>query len=197
MNYGKRGCLSNTYARASGGTAGCVLASKLSADPNVSVLLLERGPVLDTWASKVPLMSVDYRPPTAPKYSWLSAPLAGALGTPPLEMISGKALGGTSKINAFVYARSTPGEYNAWEEAGRKGWGWKDVEPYFVAMERTLSYESPYRGDKGEHGRRDVPVLRANLLSRTVEAAQDRHSVLPKYSCVSPFILLCRDGTNT
>lgn len=132
-----------------GGTAGCVLASKLSTDPDVSVLLLERGAVLDTWASKVPLLSVDYRPPTAPKYGWLAAPLAAALGNPPLEMVSGKALGGTSKINAFVYARSTPGEYNAWAEAGRKGWGWKDVEPYFIDMERTLDYKSPHRGDKG------------------------------------------------
>ncbi|EKM52435.1 uncharacterized protein PHACADRAFT_186585 [Phanerochaete carnosa HHB-10118-sp] len=147
------------YIVVGGGTAGCVLASKLSEDPNVSVLLLERGPVVDTWASKVPLLSVDYRPPTAPKYGWLAAPLAAAVGTPPLEMISGKLLGGTSKINAFVYARSVPGEYNAWAEAGRTGWSWEEVEPYFKGMENVLSYKNPHRGDKGPWKLRKIDTV--------------------------------------
>lgn len=117
----------------------------------MTVLLLERGPVVNTWASRVPLLSVDYRHAAAPKYGW--APLSGLVNTPadspPLTMVSGKALGGTSKINAAVYCRSVPGEYNAWEAAGRKGWGWKDVEPYFINMEKTLTYASPHRGSEG------------------------------------------------
>lgn len=136
-----------------GGTAGCVLASRLSENPDVSVLLLERGAVVDTWASRVPLLSVDYRPVTAPRYCEL--PVPGLVETPRESvqqwMITGKALGGTSRINAFVYARSVPGEYNAWAEAGRKGWSWKDVEPYYISMEKTLSYKSPHRGDKGKN----------------------------------------------
>lgn len=135
-----------------GGTVGCVLASRLSGNLDVSVLLLERGAVVDTWASRVPLLSVDYRPPTALRYCEL--PVPGLVKMPPSVqqwMITGKALGGTSRINAFVYARSVPGEYNAWAEVGRKGWSWKDVEPYFISMEKTLSYKSPHRGDKGKN----------------------------------------------
>ena len=136
-----------------GGTAGCVLASRLSENPDVSVLVLERGAVIDTWFSRVPLLSIDYRPSTAPRFSWRALPglVKPPPGSVPQYMVTGKALGGTSKINAFVYARSVPAEYNAWAEAGREGWGWKDVEPYFVGLENTLSYKSPHRGTKGEY----------------------------------------------
>lgn len=132
-----------------GGTAGCVLASLLSKNPVVSVLLLERGPVVDTWESRVPLISASYLRPSTPKYGWLSTPLTAAPGTPPVELASGKALGGSSKINATVYTRSVPGDYNAWEAAGRKGWGWKDVGPHFIGIESALSHDSPRRGHQG------------------------------------------------
>ena len=134
---------------ASGGTAGCGIAGRLTENPDISVLLLERGPVVDTWLSRVPLISVDYRIPGSPTYKWASAPLTAAVSTPALEMISGRLLGGTSKVNAHLYTRSMPGEYNAWAEAGRKGWAWEDVEPYFKRSETSLSYTSPHRGTSG------------------------------------------------
>jgi choline dehydrogenase len=129
--------------------AGCVLTSKLSADPNISVLLLECWLVLNIQASQLPLIPMDYRPLTAPRYSWLSAPLLRLLGTLPLEMISGEALCETLKINACVYARLTPEEYNASDEAGHKDWGWQNIDPYFVNLEKMLSYKSPCHDDKG------------------------------------------------
>ena len=67
-------------------------------------------------------------------------------------MVSGKALGGTSKVNAHVLTRSVPGEYNAWEESGRLGWGWRDVLPYFKKSETSLTHEgADHRGFQGEY----------------------------------------------
>lgn len=138
------------HDHSTGGTAGCVLAARLSEDPTVNVLLLERGPVVDTFASRVPLLSIDFRPPTSPSYKWLAAPLSAAVGSEPLEMITGKLLGGTSKINAHLYTRGVPGEFNAWAQAGRKGWGWQDVEPFFKKSEKSLLASPPsYRGTEG------------------------------------------------
>jgi choline dehydrogenase-like flavoprotein len=66
-------------------------------------------------------------------------------------MVSGKAMGGTSKINGSMYTRSTPGEYNAWARDGRKGWSYDEVEPYFNRSEKSLSHgKSPHRGSNGK-----------------------------------------------
>lgn len=66
-------------------------------------------------------------------------------------MVSGRLLGGTSKINNMLYTRQVPGEFSAWTEAGRKGWTWDDVEPYYNKSETTLSHtKSEHRGHKGQ-----------------------------------------------
>ncbi len=104
---------------------------------------------MNSWMSRVPLLSVDYRPASAPAYKWKSAPLA-ALDNVRLNMITGKLMGGTSKINGHLYTRSTPGEYNAWAESGRKGWSWTDVEPYFNKSETSLTHGGTgHRGTQG------------------------------------------------
>jgi len=133
-----------------GGTAGCALASRLSEDPNISVLLLESGPVLSSWSSRVPLLSTNYRIKSSPAYKWATAPIQ-CLKERTLEMVSGKAMGGTSNINALLYTRCTPGEYNAWARDGRKGWSYDEVEPYFKKSEKSLSHgKSPHRGSNGK-----------------------------------------------
>lgn len=132
-----------------GGTAGCALASRLSEDPTISVLLLESGPVVSSWASRVPLLSADYLLESSPAYKWPTAPLQ-SLNQSTFKMVSGKAMGGTSKINALLYTRSTPGEYNAWARDGRKGWSYDKLEPYFSRSEKSLSHgKSPHRGSDG------------------------------------------------
>ncbi|KAI0753766.1 alcohol oxidase [Fomes fomentarius] len=137
------------YIIIGGGTAGCVLASRLSEDPSVTVLLIEQGPVDDTWASRVPLISGNmYRSGTAARM-WWSLPMQDA-DNRYLEVMRGEALGGTSRINSCLYTRGTPGDYNRWKELGNDGWGYEDVEPYFVKSERTRDHpESRYRGKKG------------------------------------------------
>ncbi|EIN03501.1 GMC oxidoreductase [Punctularia strigosozonata HHB-11173 SS5] len=113
-----------------GGTAGCVVASRLSEDPNARVLLLERGPLVDGWAAHVPLLASNFTTKTAPVYRQRTVPQPG-LGGRVVDMIGGKGLGGGTLVNAELYTRGVPGEYNAWAIAGRQGWGWEDVEPAF------------------------------------------------------------------
>ena len=91
-----------------GGTAGCVLAARLSEDPQATVLLVERGPVVNGWSAGVPLLSSNITDQKAPVYKLESAPLK-ALDGKTFTMVSGKALGGTSKVNALLYTRSVPG----------------------------------------------------------------------------------------
>lgn len=132
-----------------GGTSGCALASRLSEDPNVRVLLLERGPAITSWISRVPLLSMDFRRPSSPAYKWISEPLA-AVNQLTNKIVSGKAFGGTSKINASVYHRSVPGEYDAWARLGLRGWNWSDVEPLFNKSENSLSHgHLSHRGTSG------------------------------------------------
>lgn len=143
-----------------GGTAGCVLASRLSENLTTRVLLIERGPIVNSWKSSVPLLALDFRTMNMPSYQWSSSPVKALQqgGNPNpaetinvLPLMSGKALGGTSKINANLYTRSVPAEYEAWAKAGRKGWGWDDVEPYFEKSETTLSHGgSRGRGTTGQ-----------------------------------------------
>ncbi|KAF5367812.1 hypothetical protein D9757_010326 [Collybiopsis confluens] len=162
---------SYTYIIVGGGTAGCVLASRLSEDPKFSVLLIERGPVVSSWTAHVPLLSSNFNGQKAPVYKWQSAPLT-AVGGKTLTMVTGKALGGSSKINGLLYTRSVPGEYNAWERAGRKGWGWSHVEPFFNKSETSLSSpKANYRGKAGPWKTQSVDNIRFKAVSRNVEIA--------------------------
>ncbi|KAI0776548.1 alcohol oxidase [Trametes elegans] len=137
------------YIIVGGGTAGCVLASRLSEDPGVSVLVIEQGPVADTWASRVPLLSGNpYRAGTLAA-TWWARPMPQVDGRA-LQVMRGEALGGTSRINSLLYTRGPPGDYNRWKELGCEGWGYQDLEPYFVKLEDTLDHPpSKFRGKNG------------------------------------------------
>ena len=72
---------------------------------------------------------------------WDSVPQKNANGRV-IELVSGKSLGGATKINAMLYNRGAPAQYNAWAAAGRKGWSYDDIEPYFVKSEHHLGIVS-------------------------------------------------------
>ncbi|KAJ8473650.1 hypothetical protein ONZ51_g7726 [Trametes cubensis] len=141
------------YIIVGGGTAGCCLASRLSEDPDVTVLLLERGGVANGWADRVPLISSNPYREGAPTSRWWSQPLPWRTSdgrSRSQEVICGEALGGTSTINCTFYTRGPAGDYNHWEELGNSGWGYKDVEPYFAKSETTHSHpSSDFRGKQG------------------------------------------------
>lgn len=132
-----------------GGTAGCTLASRLSEDPNISVLVLERGPVNDTWLSLNPLIASD---PTIPNFGatrWECEPMKYC-DDRRSGVIRGEVLGGTSRINSLIYTRGTKADNDAWTALGHPDWGYNKVLPYFVKSETSLDYgNSTYHGNTG------------------------------------------------
>lgn len=132
-----------------GGTAGCVLASRLSEDSNTSVLLLERGPVNDTWMSRIPLVSSNILRADGGATSWYSEPLKYCDNRQSLAFRA-EVLGGGSRINSMVYTRSTAADYDLWARLGHPDWSYEKLLPYFDKSETALGQKkSSYRGQSG------------------------------------------------
>jgi choline dehydrogenase len=119
-----------------GGTAGCVLANRLSTMPEKTVLLIERGPVGDTWISRIPLISSSFMSGGA--FSRLQMSDYQPELNKAFELARGSGLGGTSRINTMLYTRGLPKEYDLWAESGCEGWAWRDVERFFKKSENFL-----------------------------------------------------------
>lgn len=125
------------------------MASRLSEDPNTSVLLLERGIANDTWKSRIPLLSSDIWSPSTGAKTWYSEPMKDCDDRRKL-LVLGEVLGGTSRINGMIYTRGSVADYDAWSSMGHPEWGYEKVLPYFVKAETTLDRpKSRYRGQSG------------------------------------------------
>ncbi|KAI5123485.1 hypothetical protein M0805_008855 [Coniferiporia weirii] len=160
------------YIIVGGGTAGCALANRLSVDPSVSVLLVERGLAANTWTSRVPLFSTDFASDGSRTYKRETLPQK-AVGGRKQELFSGKVLGGTSRINSMLYTRGIAAEYNSWGAMGRKGWSFDDVLPLFKATERSLDKGvGPERGRNGEWTTRTHESIYFSPTARVFEAGK-------------------------
>jgi choline dehydrogenase len=137
----------NDYVIVGAGSAGCVLAARLSEDPNIKVALVEAGPPDTAQEIHIP---VAFAQLFQTKWDWdyLTDPEPGLDGRR-RYLPRGKMLGGSSSMNAMIYIRGNQADYADWETLGAAGWGWEGVLPYFLRAEDNQRGPSPLHGVGG------------------------------------------------
>lgn len=135
------------YIVVGAGSAGCVVAARLSEDPKVSVLLLEAGPHDRTPAVRVPAAFFKLHG-TARRWEYATEPIAGANGRV-MSIPQGRTLGGGSSVNGMMYVRGQGQDFEDWRAAGCTGWGFDEVLPFFRKSENNQRLAGPYHGTEG------------------------------------------------
>ncbi len=158
------------YVIVGAGSAGCVLANRLSADPDVTVLLLEAGGRDNYLWIHIPVGYLYTMNNPRTDWCFRTEPDAGLNGRA-LDYPRGKVLGGCSSINGMIYMRGQARDYDQWRQMGNTGWSWDDVLPYFTRSEDHYLGADDHHGVGGEW-RVDKPRLSWEILDAWIEAAE-------------------------
>jgi choline dehydrogenase len=160
-----------TYIIAGAGSAGCVLANRLSADPKNRVLLLEAGP-----KDSYPWIHIPvgyFKTAMNPKTDWcFETEVDPGLNNRSIPYPRGKVLGGSSSINGLVYIRGQSHDYDQWRQLGNAGWSWDEVLPYFKKAEDQQRGASETHGVGGPLAVSDITFTRG-FSSAFIKAAEE------------------------
>lgn len=185
------------YVIAGAGSAGCVLARRLS-DAGHQVLLLEVGPSDKSWIIRMPAGLRSAFKPTSKYNWWFYTEQQRHLNGRQIQQPRGRVLGGSSSINGMTWLRGHPLDYERWEAEGAKGWGWSDCAPYFKKIESRAG-SSPFRGHSGPiraQRQEDLGTLNAAFLEAGQQAGFPLTEDVNGYQQegVSRFEMSVRDG---
>lgn len=160
------------YVIVGGGSAGCVLAGRLTEDPGVTVCLLEAGGSDQSVIVQAPVGAVAMMPTKLNNYAYETVPQPGLNGRRGYQP-RGRVLGGSSSINAMLYVRGNRWDYDEWKRLGNKGWGYDNCLPYFRKAEHNEQFDNQWHGQGGPLNV-TYPSHQSPLAELFIEAAEQR-----------------------